>query len=140
MEDEVPEESYDAEEPSEQTNMQYADESQPVYADNGADYGYYETDGVAEEPAEVHHPAKKKKVNPYVALVDVGVLEQNFPYGATVNLAALQEKGLVMPTATTLKIYATGSLSKALTVEANHFTLDALRAIDEAGGESVMVQ
>jgi ribosomal protein L15 len=39
-----------------------------------------------------------------------------------------------------LKIYASGEITKSFTVEANHFTLDAIKAISDADGDSVMVR
>ena len=39
-----------------------------------------------------------------------------------------------------LKIYATGALGKAFTVEANQFTMDAIRAISDAHGDVIMVR
>ena len=57
-----------------------------------------------------------------------------------ISLETLKERELVLPTATVLKIYTGGALSKSFTVEANHFTLDAIRAISEADGDSVMVR
>lgn len=93
---------------------------------------------IEEEPPEPPR-ARQTQANPNVALVDVSVLEANFPYGSLVNLDALKAKGLVLPSAKVLKMYATGELSKAFTVEADQFTLDAIRAISEAGGEILMV-
>ena len=92
-----------------------------------------------EAPPPAPPRARQTQANPNVALVDVSILEANFPYGSLVNLDALKAKGLVLPSAKVLKIYATGELSKALTVEADQFTLDAIRAISEAGGEILMV-
>ena len=71
--------------------------------------------------------------------MEVGVLEANFPNGSLVNLDALKAKGLVLPGAKVLKIYATGAITKAFTVEANQFTLDAIRAISDAGGDILAV-
>jgi ribosomal protein L15 len=60
--------------------------------------------------------------------------------GAEIDLAALKAKGLVLPTAKSLKIYATGSLSKSFTVVADQFTMDAIIAISGAGGEPQMIR
>jgi hypothetical protein len=94
-----------------------------------------------EEPIEeAPAPAPRPAVNPAVALVDICSLESEFPANAIITLDALKAKGLVLPSATTLKIYASGALSKPYTVEANHFTLDAIKAISDAEGDSVMVR
>ena len=60
--------------------------------------------------------------------------------GTVINLELLKAHDVVLPSATVLKIYAGGTLSKAFTVEANHFTLDAIKAISDADGDSVMVR
>lgn len=110
----------------------YADSYGEGYAED-AEYGGDPDVGAEQENAP------KSQINPNVALVDVGTLETNFPYGAVINLDALKAKGLVLPTAKTLKIFAAGELSKAFTVVADQFSLDAIRAIDGAGGEIMMV-
>ncbi len=98
---------------------------------------------VYEEPVQKPQPLPstvRQKANIHAATVDVRVLEQNFAYGSTVNLRALQEKGLILRSATTLKIVASADMSKAMTVEANQFSLRAIRAITEAGGETIWIQ
>ena len=96
-----------------------------------------------EEVVEEEIPAPQKPVppaaNPDVAVISIRTLEANFAQGATVNLEKLKAVGLVLPTAKYLNIYGSGPISKALTVEANKFTLDAVIAIDEAGGNSIML-
>ena len=86
-------------------------------------------------PAPVRTPA-----NPAIAVVDLSAIEEHFPMGAIIDLEALKAKELVLPTATTLKVYTSGPISKTFTVEANHFTLDAIQAITDADGDSVMVR
>ncbi len=85
-------------------------------------------------------PAPKRIVNPKVAVVDICSLEEHFPNDAVINLETLKTKELVLPTATSLKIYASGAVSKSFTVEANHFTIDAIKAVSEADGDIVMVR
>ena len=67
-------------------------------------------------------------------------MEDAFEDGDTVNLQTLKEKQLIVDAATTLKVYASGTLTKTLTVEANQLTLDAIIAISNAGGASLMVK
>ena len=74
-----------------------------------------------------------------VALIDICSVAKAFRDGDTVNLETLKEKGLVVPTARTLKIYAGGALDKRLSVEAHHFSLEAIFAIGTAGGETSML-
>ena len=97
-----------------------------------------------EEPEVASKEAVKEKKAPItvdtgVAVIDICAVIDSFEDGDTVNLAALIEKGLVLPSATSLKIYATGTLNKRVTVEANHFTLDAIYAISESNGETSML-
>ena len=82
----------------------------------------------------------KVSMNPAVAMIDICVVEAVFPEGATVNLSTLKQKGVVLETAEILKVYAGGSMTKALNVEAHQFTLDAIRAISEAGGNAAMIR
>lgn len=91
-----------------------------------------------EEEEEAAQPAIN--LNTSVAVVDICAVESAFPAGALVNLETLKAHDLVIASATVLKIYASGSLSKAFTVEANQFTLDAIKAISSADGDSVMVR
>ncbi len=82
----------------------------------------------------------RRNVNPTVAVVDICSLEEHYDAGDVIDLASLKEKSLILPTALVLKVYASGTLSKSFTVEANHFTLDAIKAISDADGDSVMVR
>ena len=124
----------------------YEDEGQ-AYAEEGETYDYAEEsyDGeeaqYEEETVEIaEEPVQAPKLNPDVALVDIGILEENFHQGAQIDLAALKAKGLVLPTAKILKIYKSGELTKSFTVVADHFTMDAIFAIDAAGGNIQMIK
>lgn len=112
------EESYEAESYAEESEVEFTEEEEEI-----------------EEPAQ---PAVN--LNTSVAVVDICAVEAAFPTGALVNLETLKAHDLVIASATVLKIYASGSLSKAFTVEANQFTLDAIKAISAADGDSVMVR
>lgn len=91
-----------------------------------------------EEPVE--QPVRRRVINPGVAVVDLCAIEEHFPADAIVKLDTLKAKGLILPTASTLKVYAAGPLSKSLTVEAHHFTLDAIKAISDADGDAIMIR
>lgn len=65
--------------------------------------------------------------------LNVAALEQ-FPAGATVDIALLQSKGLLSRTASRLKILGMGNLSKSLVVRAHAFSKKAVEAITAAGG------
>ncbi len=122
------------------TDEQYADGEDAYYQEQYAEYT--EEEYSKEEYAEEEYYEEETPhvpVDPGVAVIDICVAAEAFSEGDTVNLETLQEKGLVLSTATTLKIYATGALDKALSVEANHFTLDAIFAISEADGDTSMI-
>jgi large subunit ribosomal protein L15 len=72
------------------------------------------------------------------SIVNVALLEQKFEAGATVDPAQLLDKGLVrrgLP----IKILGEGTLTKALTVHAHHFSAGAKQRIEAAGGRAEVV-
>ena len=91
---------------------------------------------VEEEPA----PAPAPQPTSDVVLLDVCVFDDYFDNGAIVNLETLKQVGLAHEGATRLKVYASGELKGQFTVEANHFTLDAIKAIGDADGDSIMIR
>lgn len=95
---------------------------------------------VEEETETEENEGSKKSINPAVALVDICSLEELFDAGDVIDLDSLKAKNLILPGASTLKIYASGSLTKSFTVEAHQFTMDAIKAISDADGDSVMVR
>ena len=84
-------------------------------------------------------PTRQVPMDTGVAVIDICSVASAFAEGDTVSLETLKAKGLVVPTAKTLKIYAGGSLDKRLSVEAHHFSLEAIFAIGTAGGETSML-
>ncbi len=115
-----------------------------AYTEDGEAYyeeeQYEEQEQYEEEPVAEEVPVQAPKLNPDVALVDVGVLDENFQSGDQIDLEALKDKGLVMSTAKILKIYKSGEITKSFTVIADHFTMDAIFAIDGAGGNIQMIK
>jgi large subunit ribosomal protein L15 len=71
------------------------------------------------------------------AIVNVGDLEQAFEAGATVDLAALKAKRLVVGTFDGVRILGDGELSKKLTIKGDHFSKSAEEKIKKAGGSCV---
>lgn len=106
------------------------------YAEEEAEYTEEAEEVYEEEPT----PAPVANVNPEIALVDVGTLEENFEDGDQIDLETLRARGLVLPAAKVLKIYKSGELTKRLNVVADHFTMDAIFAIDGAGGNIQMIK
>lgn len=80
----------------------------------------------------LHSSHKGKQV-----IVNVDTLDANFAAGDTVTLERLQEMKLVSVGAGRLKVLARGMLSKPLRVEADDFSMDALKMILVTGGTPV---
>ena len=73
------------------------------------------------------------------ALINLDTIAAHFAEGEHVDLESLREKGLVDRRATECKVLARGRLDKALTVEAEEFSLAAERLIALTGGKVVRV-
>ena len=72
------------------------------------------------------------------AIVNVGDLEI-FDAGATVDMAALNEKRLVVGTFDGVRILGDGELTKKLSVTADHFTKSAKAKVEALGGSCTVV-
>ena len=134
-EDEPYEEQYDE-------NGQYADDGQydEQYDENGqyADDGQYEEQ--YDDPYAEDDRMSAVQIDPTVALVDLCRIEAFYDPNEVVSLETLKERGIVLDSARTLKVHASGELNIPLTVEAQNVTLEALTAISNAGGESIRVK
>lgn len=69
--------------------------------------------------------------------VNIDTLSQNFASGDVVTLDALKQKGIVPKKEVAIKILARGTLDKVLTVEADAFSLDAIKMIVLVGGTAI---
>ena len=69
------------------------------------------------------------------SIVNISVLE-SFEAGAVIDMAVLQEKGLikVIKDSVGLKVLGNGTLTKAVTVKAARFSAQAKEAIEKVGG------
>ena len=74
-----------------------------------------------------------------VAIINVAALEGAFEDGATVDPESLMEKGLAKGRFDVIKILASGSLTKKLTVQAHRFSKAAEEKIAAAGGSVVRI-
>lgn len=90
---------------------------------------------VEEKAAGSARPASRSER----AAVNVDTLSRAFEAGETVTLAALKEKKLVPPRAAYVKVLARGALDKALVVEANDFSPDAVKMILLTGGKAIRI-
>ena len=73
------------------------------------------------------------------AVVNVSDLEARFDANATINPAALKDKGLVKKEYDGVKVLGSGKLTKAFTVQAAKFSKSAEKAIVEAGGKAEVI-
>ncbi|KAB2911736.1 MAG: 50S ribosomal protein L15 [Kofleriaceae bacterium] len=71
--------------------------------------------------------------------INLKTLEQVFESGATVDVAALQGKGLLPKQVECLKILAEGDLTKKLVVKAHRFSASAKEKIEKAGGTAEVI-
>ena len=131
-------EEYYEEEPVEEAEEEYYEEEYYEEEPTEEVEEYYEEEVVEEEVEE--EPAPQPAPTTDVVLLDVCVFDDYFDNGAIVNLETLKQVGLAPESATRLKVYASGELKGQFTVEANHFTLDAIKAISDADGDSIMIR
>ncbi len=72
--------------------------------------------------------------------VNVGSLNAHYENGEKVDIESLKEKKLIAADCKRVKILADGDLDKALIVEANSFSLQAIKMITLTGGHAIKLQ
>lgn len=72
--------------------------------------------------------------------INVGLLEEVFEAGDTVDLDTLRGKGLLPKKAQVIKILANGELTKKLTVKAHGFSSTARQKVEAVGGVAEIVE
>ena len=94
------------------------------------------SDSVASHFVEVKKAEEEKK---YLkkCIINIDVLSEHFEAGATVDLQALKDKGLLPPKADYVKVLARGVLDRSLKVVAQDFSTDAVKMIILTGGRAV---
>ena len=75
-----------------------------------------------------------------LGIINVGTLSGTFQDGDVVNLDILKEKGMIENGIGRLKVLASGSINKPLCVEADAFSLQAIKMITLTGGQAVKLQ
>lgn len=80
-----------------------------------------------------------RSIHPKFATVNVRVLNSLFKDGDKVNARILLKKGVIMSIENGLKILSTGALAKKLVIEANAFSKEAKKKIEDAGGKAIVV-
>ena len=71
--------------------------------------------------------------------VNVSILESLFEAGSTVDLAALQAKGLIPKRIERIKILGEGDLNKKLSIKAHYASATAKDKVEKAGGSIEIV-
>lgn len=71
-----------------------------------------------------------------IAIVNLGSINNKFEDGATVDIEALIEAGLVKDALDGVKVLGNGEVNKKLTVIANAFSASAKAKIEAAGGKA----
>ena len=74
------------------------------------------------------------------AIVNLDTISANFEAGDVVTVEKLKEKKLVAPNAGFVKVLARGSIDKPLTVEANDYSLAAVKMLVLTGGKAVQIK
>ena len=72
-------------------------------------------------------------------IVNIDSLSANYENNEVVNLESLKEKGLIAKSVEHVKILARGTLSKSLIVEAQDFSIEAIKMIVLTGGKATKV-
>ncbi len=137
------EESYeeDLEEPVEENFAEEVEDFEEIQEpeESEAVEALEEFEEIEESEAPMQTVTVTRAVNPTVAKIDLCAVEEHYRDGETVNLKTLKEKQLIIDSAQVLRVRAEGELSRALVVEANHFTIEAISAIENAGGSAALI-
>jgi ribosomal protein L15 len=72
-----------------------------------------------------------------MGIINVGVISTAFQAGDVVDLNALQQKGMIDGNVGRLKVLASGTLDKPLTIKAEAFSVQAIKMITLTGGHAV---
>ncbi len=72
--------------------------------------------------------------------INLDTISANFCEGEKVDLASLKEKGLFAAKTAAFKVLARGSLDKSLVIEANDFSLPAVKMIALTGGKVIKLK
>ena len=72
-----------------------------------------------------------------MGIINVGVISAAYQAGETVDLASLQEKGMIDGNIGRLKVLASGTLDKPLIIKADAFSVQAVKMITLTGGQAI---
>ncbi len=74
-----------------------------------------------------------------IATVNVSALEKAFDDGATVDIEALINKGIIKKALDGVKVLGNGEITKKLTVQVNAYSDSAKQKIEAAGGKAEVI-
>ena len=72
-----------------------------------------------------------------MGIINVGLISAAYQAGETVDLASLQEKGMIDGNVGRLKVLASGTLDKPLIIKADAFSVQAIKMITLTGGQAI---
>jgi large subunit ribosomal protein L15 len=81
--------------------------------------------------------------NPFgteISAVNVDLLARRFDKGATVDLDALKNAGLIGRTATKVKVLGNGEIDRALTLKVHAISAGAREKVEKAGGKVEIIE
>ncbi len=74
------------------------------------------------------------------AIINIGVLNDNFNANDVITLALLKQKGLISSKAGRMKVLADGMLNKPLTIKSESYSIQAIKMIELTGGTVIILR
>ena len=87
--------------------------------------------------AELLEETRERGGRGKMGIVNIGLICPAFEAGAVITLKDLKEKNLIAPDAGRVKVLASGSIDRPLTVKADAFSVQAIKMITVTGGHAV---
>lgn len=118
----------------EEETEQAPEEPVPVAAEP-AEEGATEESSAEEKPAPKPEPVRRERFKR--GIINIDTLSQNFAPHDLVTLELIKERKLIPENVDYLKVLARGFIDKPLTVEAQDFSIDAVKMILLTGGRAI---
>lgn len=118
----------------EEETEQAPEEPVPVTAEP-AEEGATEESSAEEKPAPKSEPVRRERFKR--GIINIDTLSQNFAPHDLVTLELIKERKLIPENVDYLKVLARGFIDKPLTVEAQDFSIDAVKMILLTGGRAI---
>ena len=91
----------------------------------------------AARAAELLEETRERGGRGKMGIVNIGLICPAFEAGAVITLKDLKEKNLIAPDAGRVKVLASGSIDRPLTVKADAFSVQAIKMMTVTGGHAV---